>query len=975
MIPGWTVFAIACLYMGGLFAIASYADRRAELGRSIINNPYVYALSLAVYCTAWTFYGSVGRAATTGIGFLPIYIGPTLAAAIWWFVMRKIIVISKMNHITSIADFIASRYGKSTLLGSLVTIIAVMGIVPYISLQLKAVSTSFLLMWSYPETSTSNPVGIFTMLDTPFYVAMLLAAFAVLFGARHLDVTEHHEGLVAAIAFESIVKLVAFLAVGIFVTFGLYNGFGDIFQRATAVPEMAQLMTADALPGGYISWASLTILSMLAIIFLPRQFQMAVIENMDESHLNKAMWLFPLYLVAINIFVLPIAFGGLLRFQGIGIDADTFVLTLPLAAGRADIAVLAFIGGLSAATSMVIVATVALSTMVSNDLVMPQLLRIRRLRLTERSDLSGLILSIRRVTIVGILLLSYGYFRVTGESGTLVSIGLISFAAVAQFAPAMLGGIFWKEGSRLGAVAGLILGFVIWGYTLPMPTLVSSGLVPAELITAGPWGNSFLRPYNLFGLEGLDPISHSLFWSLLFNTGAYVVVSMMWGQSAIEHAQASLFVDVYKRSAGSEPWDLWRGEASVQSLHVLLQRFLGNNRADAQLRLFAQRRGQTLEELLAGEPSGDLVNYIETQLSGAIGAASAHAAIASVTEEEPISNEEVIQVLTEASQLLAYSRELEQRTDQLQAKSQALEAATQELRSANERLQELDRMKDDFISTVTHELRTPLTSIRAFTEILHDNPALPRPQRSNFLEIVLKESERLSRLINQVLDFSALEAGSAEWHPVPVNMNELIRNAGESMGQLIREKEMALHLHLPTYVPEIVVDADRVTQVLINLLSNAVKFCEQGKGQIIVELNLRPNWLQVDVRDNGPGIAPAEQKTIFDKFRRLGGDENAQAHGTGLGLPISQRIIANCGGELWVHSTLGRGATFSFTLPTRPAAQHPDAINGRAANGRAVNGLANGTGVAAGTNRANGSTYDSAKGYQAMSAENTSANR
>src|SRR5215510_2906113 len=423
MLTAPTIVIASFAYVGLLFAIAYYGDKRADAGRSIIANPYIFALSLAVYCTSWTFYGSVGRAATSGIGFLPIYLGPTIMAALWWYVMVKIIRVSKANRITSIADFIASRYGKSQALGGLVTIIAVIGIIPYIALQLKAISNTFSIVLQYPEVVMPDQQSAPLFLgDNTFYIAMLLAAFTILFGTRHLDATERHEGLVAAVAFESMVKLLAFMAVGLFVTFWLYDGFGDIFHRAREVAQLAPLTTLGVEGGNYAAWASLIFLSMAAIMFLPRQFQVTVVENVDERHLDKAIWLFPLYLLAINVFVLPIAFGGLLHFPGGAVDADTFVLTLPIAERQPWLALFAFIGGLSAATGMVIVETIALSTMVCNDLVMPLALRTGFLRLHERRDLSRLLLGIRRAAIVAILLLGYAYFRFAGEAYALVAI-------------------------------------------------------------------------------------------------------------------------------------------------------------------------------------------------------------------------------------------------------------------------------------------------------------------------------------------------------------------------------------------------------------------------------------------------------------------------------------------------------------------------------------------------------------------------
>ncbi len=903
MLQPWVIALVAIGYIGVLFAFAYYGDKRADAGRSLINNPYVYALSLAVYCTAWTLYGSVGRAANTGVGFLPIYLGPTLMAALWWFVLRKILRISKANRITSIADFVASRYGKSTLLGGLVTVIAVVGVIPYISLQLKAVSTSFTLLWHFPDLSLPAMDTLPLLRDTGFFVALMMAAFAILFGTRHLDATEHHEGLVAAIAFESIVKVVAFLAAGIFVTFGVYRGFGDLFTQAAERPELRALFTFDPNAHSFESWFWLIFLSMMAIMFLPRQFQMAVVENVSERHLNTAIWLFPLYLLLINLFVLPIALAGRLQFTEPGVDPDMFVLLMPAAHGQGALALLVFVGGLSAATGMIIVETVALSTMVSNDLVMPILLHTRILQPTIQQDLPRLLLNIRRGAILTIVLLGYLYFRVTGEAFTLVSIGLMSFAAVAQFAPAILGGIYWKGGTRLGALVGLVAGFVTWAYTLPIPSLAEAGWLDSGLIQQGPWGLTWLRPYALFGLQGLDPITHSLFWSMLANLGGYVVVSSLGHQSAIEHRQASLFVDVFRRAGSETPVRVWRGGGSFLDLQTLLERFVGKRRAQAALEGYAQEQGLTSVQELEAAP--ELVEFVERLLAGSIGAASARVVIASTVTEEPLSKEEVIHMLDETSQVIAYSRQLEQ-------KSRELEAATAELRAANLRLQELDRLKDEFISTVTHELRTPLTSIRAMAEILQDNPALDPEQRRAFVGIIQKESERLSRLISQVLDLAKIESGAFEWHATDVALTPVIQEALAATNHLIQEKQIRLELDLPDRLPLVHADPDRLVQVMINLLSNAAKFT---RDWIRVRLLVTPDHLRVDVQDNGPGIRPEDQERIFEKFHQLSQGGQGRPQGTGLGLPISRHIVERCGGRLWVESQPGQGATFSFLLP------------------------------------------------------------
>ena len=891
MLTGALIAVISFAYVGLLFAIAYYGDKRADAGRSIIANPYIYTLSLAVYCTSWTFYGSVGRAATSGIGFLPIYLGPTLMAALWWYVLLKMVRISKAHRITSIADFIASRYGKSHLLGGLVTIIAVLGIVPYIALQLKAISASFTTILQYPDTLVSITSETMPFLqDNTFYVAMLLATFTILFGTRNLDATERHEGLVAAIAFESVVKLVAFIAVGIFVTFGMYDGFDDLFRKAAAVTELNALLVQGGAGGNYTTWASLTVLSMLAIILLPRQFQVAVVENVNERHLNKAIWLFPLYLFAINIFVLPIALGGMMHFPAGTVDADTFVLTLPLSEQKTWLALLAFVGGLSAATGMVIVETIALSTMVCNDLVMPILLRWKFLRLTERADLSNLLLAIRRSAIVFVMVLGYVYFYLAGEAYALVSIGLISFSAVAQFAPAMLGGLFWKGGTRLGALFGLSAGFLIWLYSLLLPSFAKSGWLPITFLTEGILGIDLFKPQQLLGLQGMDEISHCLFWSMIANVGLYVGVSLWRRPTAAEHSQANLFVDVLRHVAAGSGSRFWRGSATVADLQTLLGRFIGPERANDSFAAYARSQGiNGVEQLTA---NAVLVHYVESQIAGAIGSASARDMVASVVVEEPLALEEVMTIIDEASQALAYSRQLEQ-------KSRELEAATNELRSANQRLQELDLLKDDFISTVTHELRTPLTSIRAFSEILTDNPQLESNQRVKFLGIITRESERLTRLINQVLDLAKIESGAAEWHPSAID----------------KERGIQLTTGLPDGLPVVYADRDRIFQVVLNLLSNAANFCDKPESKVHVSVIQEDTALRIEITDNGIGISATDQTIIFEKFRQVSDAMAGKPKGSGLGLAISREIVQHCKGRLWVVSTPGLGSTFAFTLP------------------------------------------------------------
>jgi len=903
MLSPVVVVGASFAYLLLLFAVASFGDWRAAQGRSVIANPWTYALSLAVYCTAWTYFGSVGRAASGGIWFLPIYLGPTLAMALAWVVLRKMIRIAKTYRITSIADFIGSRYGKSPLLAGLVAVIAVVGIVPYIALQLKAVSAGYGLL------TAATPTGAFVAThwtqDSTFYMALALAGFTMVFGARHLDSAERHEGLVAAIAFESVVKLIAFLAVGWFVVYGMFDGLTDLFLRTHAVPELAKLLRLEQSGGfAWTQWFALTLLSMLSVIFLPRQFQVMVVENVSEAHLRRAVWVFPLYLLLINLFVLPVAVGGLLYFGSTPANADNFVLLLPLAAGQNALALFAFIGGLSAATGMVIVETIAVSTMVCNELVMPLLLRSHHFQYESRLDLTRVLLMIRRVAMLLVLVLGYVYFHLAGEAYALVSIGLISFAAVAQFAPAVLGGLYWKGATRRGALAGLLAGFLLWTYTLMLPSLAKSGWLDDAFLTQGLWGLHWLRPEHLLGLHGLDNLTHSLFWSLMVNCGLYVGLSLWRAPSGQEASQALLFVDVFERTSSSSPV-FWRGSAQLPDLLRLCERFMGVDKAQTLFLTYARQNG--VRDVQAIKPDARLVQFVETQLAGAVGSASARVLVASTVEEETLTPDDVLRILDETSQLRAHSLELEE-------KSASLERASAELRAANEQLKSLDRLKDDFMSSVTHELRTPLTSIRALAELLRDDPRIELGQRCKFIDIIVSETERLSRLVNQVLDMAKIESGHAEWQTAPVDMVALVRQAVDTTAELYRERHIEVVLQLPAHATPLVVDADRLMQVMLNLLSNAAKFVPTAGGRVGVSLVSDDRGVTVSVQDNGPGVMPVQQALIFERFRQ-GGDASNRPQGTGLGLPISRQIVAHFGGRLWLESEPPHGARFSFYLP------------------------------------------------------------
>ncbi len=592
------LFSIIFAYLALLFLIALYAEKQDKAGSKLVSNPYVYSLSLAVYCTSWTFYGSVGKAANSGLSFLTIYIGPTLMAALWWIILRKIVYICKENRITTISDFIALRYGNSLFLSALVTFVAVVGITPYLGLQLKAIMDTFSILAGKPEAS--HFAG--------WFIALLLGVFAIFFGARKVDTSERHSGLVFAVAFESAIKLFAFIAVGISVTYGLFDGFADIFDQIKQSQYASNMTLGGDSNVNFLEWTSLTFLSMMAILFLPRQFHMSVVENTSYDHIKKAMWLFPLYLILINIFVLPIAYGGLLLGEPKE-SADYFVLSIPLNQGVPMLALLAFIGGFSAATAMIIVESLALSTMVMNSFVMPAVWGLNAMK-----GFYVMILNTRRIVILGLVFLGYTFAVYIGDFYSLVNIGLKSFEAVTIFAPAFLLGLYWKGGNKKGAIAGIIAGFTIWTYTLMIPALLKAGIISGEGVLGTIFSSTFLNPNALFGLKGLDKWSHSLFWGLLLNLFFYITVSLFTRQSDYETKQTMIFVDSYsplQLGISSSP----RGPDEITKI---LTSYIGQAEAIQFVEDFMKRNKLTSETLTV-EWLQKLRGEAEILLSGSLG--------------------------------------------------------------------------------------------------------------------------------------------------------------------------------------------------------------------------------------------------------------------------------------------------------------------------------------------------------------------
>ncbi|MFN4191939.1 MAG: ATP-binding protein [Tabrizicola sp.] len=890
----FNLLVLSCLlYVVFLFAVAFVVEGRAASGRlGWLRSPLVYTLSLSIYCTAWTFYGAVGYAARSGLEFLTIYFGPTLVFIGWWLLLRKLVRIGRQHHVTSIADLISSRYGKSNLLGVIVTVIMVVAATPYIALQLQSVVLAF-GVFAAAEPDGSRPLAPGQI---AVWVAVGLALFTILFGTRNLDAREQHHGIVTAIAVEAVVKLVALLAVGSFVVWGIAGGVADVIARIDA----ADLAAWQVQPG---RWTGLIFLSAAAVICLPRMFQVMVVENQDEGHLARASWAFPLYLMAMSLFIVPIAVVGLDRLPE-GANPDMFVLTLPLAEGQGALAMFAFLGGFSSATSMVIVESIALATMISNHVMIPLWLRLRP-RAAAGDDLRQVVLMARRLAIGAVLALGYGYYHVSGGSAALAAIGLIAFLGVAQVLPAMIGGIFWRGATRTGASLGLVTGLVVWAYTSFLPSFGPGAALSAQVFAEGAFGLSWLRPQALFGTEAMDPMIHALFWSLTLNTIAFCIGSIFTFPGPVERLQGAAFVNVFEGSVGPQRWA--RGQVEPEALLTMAQRIVGEDAAQALFQEAARAQGK---DGFLPDPTPAFLDSLESRLSGSVGAATAHAMISQLVGRATVTVEDLMAVASESAQLLEYSARLEAREAELTRTAGAL-------REANEKLTQLSLQKDAFLSQISHELRTPMTSIRAFSEILTEGD-LPPETVVRYGRIIHDEAKRLTRLLDDLLDLSVLENGSVQLTVGLASLQGMIDTALTAARATRPEREFMVVRDLPSEAIYLKTDADRLTQVFINLISNARKYCDATRPELRIVVRQRAGRVTVDFIDNGTGIPKDAQRLIFEKFARLT-DAN-RAGGAGLGLAICREIMTNLGGSVAYLPGQG-GAAFRVTIPLRLESQ------------------------------------------------------
>ena len=866
------LFAIIMLYLALLFFIAFWAEKRKS--NFWANNPYVYSLSLAVYCTAWTYYGSIGVAANQGLEYLAIYIGPIIIIPAWIVINSKIIRISRVNKISSIADFISLRYGNSRSFGAIISVVCILAIIPYIGLQIKAISDTFHLV-----TKSENPNNIFT--DTATYVVLLIAIFSSYYGTRYVDASEKRLGIISAVAVESFLKLIFFVILGIFVTYGIFNGFDDIYEKAKNLPEFTQRNSFNGLEGSF-NWMLTSMLSMTAIFLLPRQFHTTIIENRKENHLKTAIWVFPLYLLIFNFFVFPIAWGGKILFLGQNVNPELFPILIPQKFGSILISVIVFLGGLSASISMIIISSVTLSIMLSNNVIIPYGW-IDTFKTKNDTFNNKNIVNIRKVSIFLLIITAFVFYKYLILESSLFSVGLVSFVLIAQLAPSFFGAIFWRRGTYTGAVIGLILGILICYINLIIPQYLKA--INPELAI-----NQY-RILQFFKIPYLETIPQVFFWSLLANATVFTIISVSSKGNYRERNYAEIYVDINRYIQNHEGAYIWKGKANVSDIRKILVKFLGDKKTKQALKIFNLKYNIDDENDTA---DSRFIKFSENLLSGRIGTASAKILIEGVTKEDKISLPEVLKILEESKENITLNRKLTEQSRQLRRLSE-------DLRSANSSLIEKDKQKDDFLDSVTHELRTPITAIRAAGEILLDDDDIPLEIKKDFLENIISESDRLNEIINDILYLDKLESGTIKLNINKNNIIDTYHKALKPIYHLIQQKNIH-HSEINLLNDnEFYYDEARIIQVFQNILGNAYKFTEES-GMIQVKFQEKDNLLKIGIFNTGKKIPDEDIDLIFDKFYQSKHQNIRKPVGTGLGLAICKKIIDAHQGKIYAEN-------------------------------------------------------------------------
>ncbi|MCE2961934.1 MAG: ATP-binding protein [Chitinophagales bacterium] len=890
---------ISISYLTILFLLAYFVEKKTTWKEYVKSSSSIYALSLAIYCTAWTFYGSIGSASKTGISFLPIYLGPTIMMPFWFLIVKKINRIAKAANITTFADFLSIRYSNSTNLGMFITFLMIVGIIPYISLQIKAISESFYLLMQINH----QDLGFISSLNLPVIVTVIMGIFIVIFATQKMESTEHHSGIVASIAFESLFKLLAFLIAGIVICYFIFSSPTEIFQKISSTKEMSRFLTMPT-NLSYMEWTGFTILSGIAVMILPRQFQVAVIENTKETHLKSAMWKFPLYLFLINLFVLPVALAGNIYLANFsGLNPDYYLLEIPLINQMKYIGLLVFLGGFSAATAMIAIETVALSNMLSNNFIIPLSLKFGEGSM--RDTIAKRTLLLRRISVIIILLLTLIYFKSISPLYSLVSIGLISFVFIAQFFPALLGSLYLKQSNYRAVFGGVFVGFCVWLYTLVLPSIIEGTNWGQEILAQGLFGLAIFKPNALFGLTVFSPVMHSFFWSMFFNVSVYIFLSYSYKPSNYEKQQAHIYVDVFKYSNLDESHIVWKEFAALSDLKSLMMKFMGEEKTNITLNSFMKRFGISNEDEMTSDPR--LIPFVERLLSKFVGTVSARILIESVIKEKDIFINEMIDIIQESKEVISLNRELTK-------KSNELKKAKSELEHINQQLRLHDQTKNEFLSTVSHELKSPLTSIRSLSEILTESEGLSEQEVSNFSSIINKESARITRLINQLLDLEKYDTGKETLVLSVVNLTEFFEDIQDALKAELSEKEIELNIQIDKKLNELIFDRDKLMQVFINLVGNSIKF-SQNNTKVEILLSKIGETINMEIKDMGHGIDPLYHDLIFDRFFQAKDQTILKPKGSGLGLAISKKIIELHKGKIYVKTSSEKGTTFAIELP------------------------------------------------------------
>lgn len=876
------LFVVIILYLGLLFFIAYWAEKKKS--NFWTNNPYIYALSLAVYCTAWTFYGSIGVAANSGLEYMAVYIGPVIIIPAWIYINSKIVRISRVNKISSIADFISLRYGNGRSLGALVAVVCILAVVPYIGLQIKAISETFHQLSQTPESK-----NIFA--DTATYVVIIIALFSSYYGTRYVDASEKRPGIISALAAESFLKIIFLVILGFYVVYGVFNGFGDIYSQASKLPDFVEKNSFKNLESGF-NWLLMLLLSMSAIFVLPRQFHTAIVENRSEKHIRTAIWLFPLYMLVFNFFVFPIAWGGKVLFQNEVVNAELFSILIPQKFGNNFISLIVFLGGLSASVSMVIISSIALSIMLSNNVIIPYGW-LENFKIKSESINTKTIVNIRKISILILIILAFIFYKYFIVSSSLFSIGLVSFVLVAQLAPAFFGSILWRRGTYSGAISGIIAGVLICYVTLILPNY-SETFRNSEI-----YQSAF---FNSFKISYLTPISNTFFWSILVNIALFTIVSVNTVGTYRERNYAEIYADIDDYIRNHENAYIWRGTAQVSDIQKILVRFLGEQKTKQALKIFNLKYNITDQNDTA---DARFIKFSENLLSGRIGTASAKILIEGVAKEDKISLPEVLKILEESKENISINKQLTEQSQQLMKMSQ-------DLQDANENLVVKDRQKNEFLDSVAHELRTPITAIRATSEVLLDDDEMPVEIKRDFLENIISESDRLAEIINDILYLDKLEAGSVALNIEKKNIIQTYQKALKPLRNLMEQKHLH-HSEVNLLQNEIYsFDESKMIQVFQNILGNAVKFTNE-QGMIQTKFQEKDGELKISIFNTGKTIPEEDLEFVFDKFYQSKNQNIRKPIGSGLGLAICKNIINAHGGKISVKNK-EIGVTFEIYL-------------------------------------------------------------